>query len=428
MAPVDRDASTVPLQSDSSTNLRPRDDEMTHALRNSSPGASVSPEATGPPIATMGAQNFHGTLLPRLSPSVDAALFDDFRSSPRATPLPCTDDDIATLTQQRLSAVALRLAAAGRLQLTALQVASLRAATFATTALSLAIINASRQGLDALCAGGIPFAISKGPGLALAGYHPSERPFLDLDLLVPPRHFRHAFAILASLGYEEAMDSRPPWAWYNLTCREAVNLRSPGGGSLDLHHHVPPWLWSRAFDLSSIVTAAHATSLYGYPLPVVQPADNLLIVSLHIVSDHNKPGATLMAWRDLLMMARICDADDVLALAARYRLTGWLRWIIAQLPPDVRPAALSLSLTACSSRPPHHLRLSLLTPPALGSRHMIGQAFRLPFSNAVRYLIGMAFPSPRFLAEHFPGTPRRYFHWWATSLRRMAHSARTETT
>ncbi len=400
---------------------------MTPALTDVARSGSAK---AGPAKASEADKVTYGTrasLLPPLSPAVAAAVFDDFRVPVPAVPLRCTDEDISTLGRQRLSAVALRLAANGRLQLTAPQVESLRSASFAAAAHSLRLVGASRPALDALRAAGIPFAVSKGPGIALAGCHPTERPFSDLDLIVAPRYFGPAFSLLTSLGYEEPALTRPPWRWFNSTCREAVNLRSPEGGSLDLHHHVPPWLWTRSVDLSALVGAAELREFHGHPLPLVQPAHNLLIVSLHVVSDHNKPGATLMVWRDLLTMAAVCDPQEVLALADRHRLTGWLHWIIEQFPVDVRPAPLSKLLAARAPRPPYHFRLSLLTPPAIGSRHMIGQAFRLPISHSVRYLVGMTVPSPSFLEAQFPNTPRPYFHWWSESVRHVRRSPHVVT-
>lgn len=386
------------------------------------------PRRTAAPAVSSAPMKPACSLLPRLSPAVAAVVFDDFLPPTPKPPLACTDADIAVLRQQRLSAVALRLAATGRLQLSPSQAAALRSASFAAAERAAGLLARSRSGLDALNAAHIPFAISKGPGIALAGRHPNERYFSDLDLLVSPSHFREALSILASLGYEETVPNRPPWPWFNSTCREAVNLQSTQGGSLDLHHHVPPWLWTRSFDLPSIVATAGLTPFRGYSLPLVAPAYNLLIVSLHIVSDHNRPGATLMVWRDLLTMAAVCDPDLVVALAGQHGLTGWLRWIVDQVPAPVRPGPLSRSLNSSSPLPPHRFRLSLLIPPALGSRHMIGQAFRLPLSNSARYLVGMAVPSRSFLAAHFPNKSRPYVHWWTESLGNMRRPKETVTT
>ncbi len=359
------------------------------------------------------------TLLPLLSPAIDAVLFDDFRLPQARSALACTDADVTVLIRQRLAAVALRLANVGRLCLQQHQLHTVRQASFDQYTRALEIVQASAPGLNALREAGIALVLTKGPGIALSCHNPLERPFGDLDVIVHPHDFRRAVTILAQCGYSLDRAKLPPWPWFYTTCQEAVNLHCDDGGSIDVHHHIPPWLWARYIHPKALLADSHDVSFCGYQVPLVGPSHNLLISSLHIVSDRNRPGETLMAWRDLLVLASACDPAEVLTLSERYHLTGWLRWIMAQLPPDVRPEGIWVALSHSRGAVAHRVRLSLLSPPAVGSRHMIGQAFRLPAKNAICYLAGMVVPSRHFLASHFPSTRNRYRTWWLASLKGM---------
>ncbi len=122
--------------------------------------------------------------------------------------------------------------------------AALRSSHFARSATTLGVVAGTIPVIRAMSERGIPFAISKGPGIALAYPNANERPFGDIDVLVPKRHFLSAQRLLASHAYTKDIRNVTPWSWFDRRCQEAVNMRGPDGGSIDLHHHVPPWLWA----------------------------------------------------------------------------------------------------------------------------------------------------------------------------------------
>jgi glycosyltransferase involved in cell wall biosynthesis len=365
------------------------------------------------------------TLFPQISPLVTAVLFLDF-AEPSANSLtePWTIDDVTTLSQQRLAGVALRLLTEQHVTVSPAADKLLRAASFAAASRTVQLLDASLPGLETLQNHNIPFAISKGPGIALESHSLVERPFADLDVLVTPKHFRRAHNVLSALGYAEEPSSVPPWPWFDRHCREAVNLRNSVGGSLDLHHHLPPWLWTRDINVATLIRQSSRRPVGSQTLPLLSTPQNLLIVALHLVSDHNRPGQTLMIWRDLLTLAAACDPNDVLDLARRQNLLGWLRWVIAAIPQQARPPELWDHLKPYPGRPRHQVRLRHLLPPSLGSRHIIGQVLRLPAPQAACYLAGMALPSTPFLHRQLPGSPHPIRDWWGRSLQRIIASQR----
>lgn len=352
-------------------------------------------------------------LFPSLSPVVEAVLFLDFAEpSPASLRAPWSDADIARLAQQRLASLALRLVMRYEVPLPPRNMDALRAAAFKASSTTLHHTARSARALAVLSEDHIPFVISKGPGIALTCRGVNERPFTDLDVLVTPNNFSRALARLAALDYSEHIQNRPPWPWFDRYCREAVNLRSAEGGSIDLHHHLPPWLWTRNLDVQTLIAAGEVQHFAGSDLPLLPPEHNLLVTAFHVVSDHDRPGQTLMAWRDLLTLARACQPQEALLLANRANLVGWLRWVIGELPDQVRPTELWQALSVSGQQPANRLRLWQLLPPAFGSRHALGHALRLPAPNSWYYVLGMLVPSRQFLHTKLPESHSPYLTWW----------------
>jgi hypothetical protein len=164
--------------------------------------------------------------------------------------------------------------------------------------------------------------VTKGPGIALEGATVADRAYIDLDVLVEPVHFNAARCALSSVGYKEEIRSVQPWRSFDQYCREAINLRTEGGGSIDLHHRVAPWYWSTGLSRNLLRAAVRPTDVFGLQLPLVSAEHNLLVAALH--SDKNHTGQTYRAWRDLLVLARRCCVDSVVKqLAKRDYTNGW---------------------------------------------------------------------------------------------------------
>jgi hypothetical protein len=352
---------------------------------------------------------------PPMSPALRAVAFADFVVDPDRWVAGATwgARDLRSIEVNRLAATAVRLHDHGLIQLPAQGLSRLRSAAFAGSSRTVQIARATGPGLAELRSRGIPFVITKGPGIAQCEVRSLERPFDDLDVLVAPLHFLRAASLLSQAGYRESSESSPPRHYFDRWCREAVNLRDGAGGSIDLHHHVPPWRWTSAVHVSDLVTRRTSIRFGGETLEVASPLDNLLVVALHIFSDRNRAGATVRTWRDLLVLARAVDETEAAALFRGVGLQGWLQWILEQYPAEVRPEPLAAALGPVAPVPPHRLRLRVLVPTGVGAgSHSIRYAFRLPFPHACLYLLGMAWPSREFLAARFPGARHLLIRWW----------------
>jgi hypothetical protein len=366
-------------------------------------------------------------LFPRMGPSTAAALFHgvDRGASP---PIEAEewDRDADTIVRQRLAGLALLSVEEGRLHLSPSALARLAEARSIETARCLMIEAAAISAIRALEGAGIPLVVTKGPAVAQAYPDPSLRPFFDVDVLVPPARFEDAFRLLQDLGFAEPSHLVQPRPYFNRWCREGVNLIRLDGGSVDLHHHIPPWVWGQRLSFDAVFARSSIIEISGGSVRAADPVHNLLITALHVISDKGRPGQSLLVWRDLVALAQVCEPGAAIGEADRVRLAWLLSFVLRQLPQAVRPGRLLEGLGRPRIPLTDGARLRLLLPPALGSRHQIAQAFRLPLPEAVSFIVGYSFPSSAFLRTRYGDRGSR-FRWWREAMFRL-RSARGAAT
>ena len=152
-----------------------------------------------------------------------------------------------------------------------------RHVTLTTQMRAMAADTAAAPALTALAAAGVPTAVVKGP--AMAALHPEGWPRLynDIDLVVTPETFTRTIGCFRSLGFTTSERAIPQWGWFDLRCREGVNLHSPAGGNLDVHHHVPPWTFASGVRADDILRRSEPAELCGTPVRFGCAGDLLLI-------------------------------------------------------------------------------------------------------------------------------------------------------
>jgi hypothetical protein len=337
------------------------------------------------------------------------------------------DEWLGAICQHRLAGVALRAADRRDIEVPPGIIAALRERVFADASRSGYAVAHAVTAQTALSAGGIPSLVLKGPAIAQYAGGYALRPFGDVDFLVAPAHFRRAYRLLHGLGFREPTRSIAPWRSFDRLCREAVNMRTDDGGSLDLHHHVPPWLWGQEATLRRLLPHATEMLTQSGNLLVGNAALNLLVASLHVVSDHNQPGKTFMVWRDLLTLARVVSPSDVQKCAQLLGLTSWLRAVLLSLPVDARPSTLCDALGGSAPRPRYRRRLAALTNPAVVAHSSLSQCARLPLANAALFGLGTTFPSPSFVRLKLPNAAHPYLAWWSQAGGRYLHAPGTGT-
>jgi len=351
-------------------------------------------------------------IFPNIGPATRMVLLADF-SAGRMEPTPQSWEAESThLIAHGLAGLAMRVIRDRSLQIPPSVAEQIRTAAFNQMTSTAFVVNKSQAGLNLLHSRGIPFVITKGPGIAARSKSLSDRPFMDLDIVVKPSDFLEAYRLLSNVGYKEDLRSTLPWDSLNRLCREATNLRSEGGGSIDLHHRISPWYWSSGLSLESLRESASFVEVFGVPLPVASAEYNLLVASLHVVSDKSSPGQTYHTWRDLLVLANSGQIESIVEIAQKSGLAGWLTWILNCLPAEVQPSELLEGLSSKRQRLKGGWRLKMLLPPRLGSQHQLGQVFRLPVANATLFGAGMVVPSLQYLQHRYPNSNHPYLTWW----------------
>lgn len=158
--------------------------------------------------------------------------------------------------------------------------------------------------LVADCLGGadIPFAVLKGPVLAMRTHpRPDLRAYTDLDILVPPPNFGAAVTRLIEAGCEPVVT-----AWRALQAAGAgeIALTLPSGGALDLHWHTLNSDHLRAIfdvDPGAMVGRAVPARVGSVSVRVLDPADEFVYVAMHMVLS----GADRLIWtKDVDLLIR----------------------------------------------------------------------------------------------------------------------------
>jgi len=319
----------------------------------------------------------------------------------------------------QLSAIALRsIRAAGVGSPAVLDVLKHHAMALAVR--SMRVEAATAGALRCLHDDDLPFAVVKGPAVARFYDEPGVRPFSDFDLLVSPRSFGRARRLLVDAGYVREPSARQPWDWFERICLEGVNLHSPGGGNVDLHHHVAPWSFGTRVDADAVLASSDPGVLSGVPVRFAAMSDALVIAALHIVNDVGKADPSLISWRDTYFLASRLGAERAAAAFERAGL-GWFEPYVRAIHAMI--AGVEPSIPSRTARAPlRELRLRWLGwgGTSFAARHPIGWAVRLPVGRATAFVVGSALPSPGYARDKHAG----YVGYWRDSFHSLEAAAR----
>lgn len=153
---------------------------------------------------------------------------------------------------------------------------------------------------------GIPWLLVKGPIVAAAHERADLRPYVDLDIVVPPTLFPKALRVLEKAG---AVTDHIPWQLLFEQEAGEVALRLPSGGTIDLHWHLlneAAFRSTFAVPIEAILARARRVTLDGVEIPTPDPVDALLHLCLHAAASG---GNRLMWYKDLERWLMVHDID-----------------------------------------------------------------------------------------------------------------------
>jgi hypothetical protein len=279
---------------------------------------------------------------------------------------------------------------------------------------SMAAWIAARSVLRRLEDRSISAVVIKGP--AVERFHPRglPRPYSDVDLLVRPSDFRAAVALCEEEGFVDDT-THPQWPWFDLLCKEGVNLHRDDGGNLDVHHHVPPWVFGARLTPDAVLDLATWDEIAGVPVRFADADRSLVIASLHVLNDLWKGRIGLGSWRDILVLLDRVGIEAAESTFDELKL-GWLLGLVTDTLAAGVPEA-QVPRTRRAHRIPLAVRARI---GALGwsratsfSRQQASWCARLPLPAAMAFLGGCIVPAPRYIDDRY-GSYRSY---WRTMYR-----------
>jgi hypothetical protein len=247
---------------------------------------------------------------------------------------------------------------------------------------------------------GIPITIIKGP--AIAPLHPAEWPryYSDIDFMVPRSLFRIAIETCEASGFRYPETTLPPWKWFDVDCREGVNLHGDGGdGNVDIHHHVPPWQFGSSLSAEALIEASEWTTVAGARVRAVTPDHSLVIAGLHVLNDLWKNKRGIGSWRDIILLIQRSGIDHAATVFERYDLSWLFNLITASLSEAVPEVGILRTDSGETPRLSYRMRLALLgwNGPTAFSSYPGAWAARLPVVKAGMFLLGSAIPEPGYI-------------------------------
>jgi hypothetical protein len=253
--------------------------------------------------------------------------------------------------------------------------------------------------------------VIKGP--AVERFHPTgwPRTYSDVDLLVRPRDFHRVMAVSSAEGFVDDTTA-PQWPWFDLRCKEGVNLHRGDGGNLDVHHHVPPWVFGSQLDVDAVTAEATWGDVAGVSVRLIGARQSLVVAALHVLNDLWKGRIGLTSWRDIVVLLERVGMVEAEWVFERLRL-GWLLTLVTETLAASVPEA-EVARVSRPRRPPLGVRARIA---ALGwgryttfSRQQASWAARLPIPSAVAFLGGCIVPAPRHVWERYGS----YGAYWRT--------------
>ena len=297
-----------------------------------------------------------------------------------------------------------------------------RSVTLTTQMKAMAAETAAAPALSALAATGVRTAVVKGP--AMAALHPSgwPRTYGDIDLIVTPDDFPRTIRCIEDLGFTTSERAIPQWEWFDLRCREGVNLHSAGGGNLDVHHHVPPWSLGSGVRAEDVLRRSDPAELCGTPVRFASAGDLLLISALHVLNDLWKGKMGLASWRDVLVLLHRLGADRARAVFAEAGL-AWLHdLMVVEFARSVPEAGIARPATLERPSPVQRFRLASLgwSGDSMATRQRLAWVSRLPVANGILFLAGTLVPSPTYIRNRHGG----YLDYWRRGLSETVSTAK----
>lgn len=260
--------------------------------------------------------------------------------------------------------------------------------------LSLVLDESCRRIARHLTAAGQPFIMLKGATIAGWLYpDPSQRTYVDLDVLVPPADEERVVALFAEIGFSPLLSA----GTRDLLSPEEQPLRNGIGVDVDLHTALKGVRLPREEAWPILWAATESWDWAGTPVPALAPPARALHLALHLAQNGLADGKAAQDLR--LGIARVEHETWTAAaeLADRLRATDAFTAGLTALPEGAELAD-RLGLAALASVE-YRMRAASVFPPAARLERLLAErSWRRRAATLRAYL----FPSADWLRMHDP--------------------------
>jgi Uncharacterised nucleotidyltransferase len=304
---------------------------------------------------------------------------------------PVGDRFIEAAVHHRVGGFVLAAGARGRVELPAAQREEL-AARFAVMALHSALLRSELPTVvAALDAAGSAPVLIKGPVIADRYYpDPGLRTFADLDLLVQRERLGAAVGALAEAGYEQLLEFRPGFGERHGHDVHVVRRIGNSRVDVELHWRIGDDPVSSALDWGRLRSGEHRLPLNGCSVAVAGPAEQLLVLAVHLLSDRAKR----LVWIEDLVLAGGAAAEDEWERAFELAGAAGLSWVLHRsLDYAAAVLAFDRARPLPAGPPPPWGPLRAVETLDLGASTHVGRLAILEWRGRTRYLRDVLVPT-----------------------------------
>ena len=265
--------------------------------------------------------------------------------------------------------------------------------------------------------------VLKGSAVAHLVYpDPAQRPFGDVDLLVPAAQFDLTVALLVDAGYRRERPQLRPG--FDRRFAKSVTLTSPDGLPVDLHRTLAAGRFGVTLAVNQLFAASSPLVLGGQTLSALGPEDRFLHACYHAVLGSSSP--PLLALRDIAQMLLTTDLDMV---EVQQRSQLWrgqavlaravvLTWETLALVPA--PALVAWARCYRPDRSERRVLRAHTVHRSGGTQALTALAAITGLREKLAFLWALAVPQRGYLGDG----RSRYWRWWVRGARALTRTGR----
>jgi hypothetical protein len=304
--------------------------------------------------------------------------------------------------EQRLTGLLASAVGVGRFPVTVRQRAELAELDAATAAVSLRLDRVLLEVAETFDGSGVRFRVLKGAALAHVCYpDPRQRPYGDVDVLVPSARFDDAVRLLVAAGGRRRFTEPRPG--FTRRFGKGVSVQRTDGLEVDVHRTFTSGPFGMTVDTDGLFDGGTPFTVGGRELLGLAPEERFLHACYHAVLGAAPPRA--LPLRDVAQLAldpRL-DVARVHALVERWRAAAVVAAAVRMAWTELQLAdTVALSTFAAGYQPRRRETRAMAAYSSTRQRYprqAVAALAHIPRArDRAAYLVALLFPSRQYLA------------------------------